>query len=120
MVVELELRVGGVACFQLESESGIGVVFSKLLELESGFQKCWSRSRESESVLKKWGVGVWSRSRFFELKQFIGWSRSRNPKKSSDSTTLVLSTGKTPFSVLTSFTIRSLFRVKDRIPLALV
>ena len=30
---------------------------------------------------------VGSRSRFFELKQFLGWSR--NPEKSSDSTTLV-------------------------------
>ena len=28
--------VGGVACFQLESESGVGVGFSKLLESESG------------------------------------------------------------------------------------
>ena len=53
-VVESELGVGGVACFQLES--GVGVVFSKLLESESSFQKCWSRSRES--VLKKWRVGV--------------------------------------------------------------
>ena len=62
----------------------VGVVFSNLLESESGFQKCWSRSRESKSVFKKWGVGV----EFFELEQFMGWSR--NPKKSSDSTTLLV------------------------------
>ena len=42
---------------------------------------------------KKAGVGVGfkkvkSQSQFFELEQFMGWSR--NPKKSSDSTTLVL------------------------------
>ena len=40
------VRVGGVACFQLESESGVGV----------GFQNCWSRSQES--VFQNW----WSRS----------------------------------------------------------
>ena len=38
---ELGVRVGGVACFQLKSESvfktaGVGVGFSKLLESESG------------------------------------------------------------------------------------
>ena len=65
-------------------ESGVGGVACFLLESESFFQNCWSR--ESESVLKKWEVGVWSRSRFYELQQFMGWSR--NPKKSSDSTTL--------------------------------
>ena len=48
--------------------AGVGVGFSKMLE--------------SESVLKKVG----SLSQFFELEQFLGWSR--NPKKSSDSTTL--------------------------------
>ena len=47
----------------------VGVRFSKMLESEIGFKK----------------VG----SRFFELEQFMGWSRSRNPKKSSDSTTLL-------------------------------
>ena len=50
------VRVGGVACFQLES--GVRVAFLKLMESESGFWNCWSRSR--------------------------------NPKKSSDSTTLVI------------------------------
>ena len=56
--------VGGVACSQLESESGVGVVFFKLLESESesGFQKCWSRCR----FFKTAGVGVGSRSRFFK------------------------------------------------------
>ena len=55
---------GGVACFQLESESGVGVGFLKLLELElrvgfsklleseSVFQNCWSRSRESKHLLQ--------------------------------------------------------------------
>ena len=38
--------VGGVACFQLESEKGVGV----------GFQNCWSRSR----FFKTAGVGVGS------------------------------------------------------------
>ena len=38
----------------LESESGVGVWFSKMLESESGFQKCWSRSL----VFKNAGVGV--------------------------------------------------------------
>ena len=41
--------VGGVACFQLESESVFktaGVGFLKLLESESVFQNCWSRSRK--------------------------------------------------------------------------
>ena len=58
-----------------------------------GVVSSWSRSRffkiagvgfskMLESVLKK----VWSRSQFFELEQFMGWTR--NPKKSSDSTTL--------------------------------
>ena len=42
--------VGGVACFQLESESGVG--FLKLLESESVFQNCWSRIRESEHLLQ--------------------------------------------------------------------
>ena len=52
-----------------------------MLESESGFQNCWSRSRESvfqncwSRFFKTAGVGV----------------RSRNPKKSSDSTTLVSS-----------------------------
>ena len=51
---ESESGVGGVACFQLESESvfktaGVGVGFLKLLESESVFQNCWSRSQESES-----------------------------------------------------------------------
>ena len=61
----------------VESESVESHVFSwsrsrfffKLLESESGFQKCWSR------FFKTAGVGV----------------RSRNPKKSSDSTTLLVS-----------------------------
>ena len=44
-----------------------------------------TRVVESESFFKNAGVGVWSR--FFELEQFMGWSR--NPKKSSDSTSLV-------------------------------
>ena len=44
--------VGGIACFQLVSESvfktaGVGVGFLKLSE--SVFQNCWSRSQESES-----------------------------------------------------------------------
>ena len=59
--------------------------FSKLLEWV--FQNCWSRSR----VFKNAGVGfkkVRSQSRFFELEQFMGWSW--NPKKSSDSTTLLI------------------------------
>ena len=47
-VVESGVGVGGVACFQLESESF--------------FQNCWSRSR----VFKNAGVGVGSRSRFFK------------------------------------------------------
>ena len=61
------VRVGGFACFQLETESvfktaGVGV----------GFQNCWSRfSKLLESVFKTAGVGVsfqncWSRSRFFK------------------------------------------------------
>ena len=58
-VVESESGVGGVACFQLESESvfktaGVGVGFSKLLESESVFQNCWSRSR----FFKTAGVGT--------------------------------------------------------------
>ena len=51
--------------------AGVGVVFSKKLESGVGFDK------------------VRNRSQFFELVQFMGWSRSRNPEKSSDSTTLV-------------------------------
>ena len=51
--------------------AGVGVVFFKLLESESGLQKCWSRSRGR--FFKTAGVGV----------------RSRNPKKSSNSTTLI-------------------------------
>ena len=72
-VVESEsgVGVGGVACFQLESES------------ESFFQNCWSRSR----FFKTAGVGVGSRSRFFKTAG-VGVG-SRNPKKSSDSTTLL-------------------------------
>ena len=72
-VVESESGVGGVACFQLKSES----FFFKLLESESGFQKCWSR------FFKTVGVG----SRFFKTAG-VG-VRSRNPNKSSYSTTLV-------------------------------
>ena len=51
--------------------AGIGVGFSKMLEFESGvgFKK------------------VGSLSQFFELELFMGWSL--NPKKSSDSTTLI-------------------------------
>ena len=42
----VESGVGGVACFQLESESGVGV----------GFQNCWIRSRFSK--LLESGVGT--------------------------------------------------------------
>ena len=59
-VVESESGVGGVACFQLESESGVGVAF----------QNCWSR------FFKTGGVGVGSRSRFF--KTAVVGVRSRN------------------------------------------
>ena len=59
-VVESEsgVGVGGVACFQLESESvfktaGVGVGFLKLLESESGVGVGFSKLLESES-----GVGV--------------------------------------------------------------
>ena len=67
MESESGVGVGGVACFQLESESGfqncwsrsrffktagVGVGFSKLLESESVFQNCWSRSQESEHLLQ--------------------------------------------------------------------
>ena len=45
--------VGGVACFQLESESGVGVGFLKLLESESGVGVVFLKLLESES-----GVGV--------------------------------------------------------------
>ena len=53
----------------LESESGVGVGFSKMLE--SGVGVGFLKLLESESVFQNC------------------WSRSRNPKKSSDSTTLV-------------------------------
>ena len=43
----------GVACFQLESESGVGVGFLKLLESESGVGVGFLKLLESES-----GVGV--------------------------------------------------------------
>ena len=56
--------VGGVACFHLESESGVGV----------GFQNCWSRSR----FFKTAGVGVGSRSRFFKTAGVGVGSRSQN------------------------------------------
>ena len=76
-VVESESGVGGVACFQLESESGVGVGFqncwSRSRESESVFQNCWSRSRESES-----GVGV-GFSKLLESESGVGVrSRSRN------------------------------------------
>ena len=45
--------------------------FFKIAGVRVGFSKM------SESVLKKWRAGVWSQ--FFELEQFMGWSR--NPKK---------------------------------------
>ena len=66
----------------MESESGVGV----------GSRSRFSKLLESELVFKNAGVGVGfkkvgSRSRFFGLEQFMGWSQ--NPKKSSDSTTLV-------------------------------
>ena len=56
--MESELGVGGVACFQLESESvfkttGVGVGFLKLLESESGVGVSFSKLLESES-----GVGT--------------------------------------------------------------
>ena len=59
-VVESEsgVGVGGVACFQLESESFFLNCWSRSRESESDFQKCWSRSRESESVFQN----CWSRS----------------------------------------------------------
>ena len=60
----------------LESESGVGVGFSKMLE--------------SEWFFKTAGVGVGSRSQFFKTGGVGVRSRSRNPKKSSDSTTLIL------------------------------
>ena len=63
----VESGVGGVACFQLESESGVGDGFLKLLESESGFQKCWSRSR----FFKTAGVGV-SFSKLLESESGVG------------------------------------------------
>ena len=73
----------------LESESAVGVGswFSKLLESESVFQNCWSRSR----FFKTAGVGV-GFSKLLESESVFQncWSRSRNPKKSSHSTTLIL------------------------------
>ena len=49
--------VGGVACFQLESESvfktaGVGVVFFKLLESELGVRVGFSKLLESESGIR--------------------------------------------------------------------
>ena len=84
----------------VESESVESHVFSwsrslflTLLESESGFQKCWSLSR----FFKTAGVGVGSRSWFFKTAGagFISWSR--NPKKSSNSTTLLVNTITKPF-----------------------
>ena len=56
-VVESESGVGGVACFQLESESvfktaGVGVGFLKLLESESGVRVGFSKLLESEHLLQ--------------------------------------------------------------------
>ena len=42
--------VSGVACFQLESESGVG--FQNCWSRESVFQNCWSWSQESEHLLQ--------------------------------------------------------------------
>ena len=66
-----------------ESESFLKNCWSRSRESESGFQKCWSRSQ----FLKTAGVGVGSWSWFFKTAG-VG-VRSRNPKKSSDSTTLL-------------------------------
>ena len=54
MESESGVGVGGVACFQLESESvfktaGVGVGFLKLLESESGVGVGFSKLLESES-----------------------------------------------------------------------
>ena len=64
--------------------AGVGVVFFfKLLESESGFQKCWSLNR----FFKPAGVGV-GFSKLLESESVFQNCWSRNPKKSSDSTTL--------------------------------
>ena len=92
--------------------AGVGVGFLKLLESESGFQKCWSRSRffkiagvgSRSRFFKTAGVGVGSWSRFFKTagvgSRFFKTAgvgvRSRNPKKSSDSTTLATTACTTP------------------------